>query len=119
MKTLADYKDDEALDVWVEILEHVLAITNDDEIVKMYTENKAPAKIALKAIKDHKEDVKAILLAIDDSPLTGVNIVSRLVANINCFMNDEEMRSFFASQVQNGEQNASTPATETTEANGQ
>lgn len=115
MKTLADYKDEEALDVWVEILEPTLKIVKDKGILQMFKDGSAPAEIAIQAIKSHKSDVKKILLSVDDTPITGVNIVTRLAANIECFIKEKELKDFFGSQVQKAVQSASTPAMETTE----
>lgn len=115
MKTLADYKDDEALDVWVEILEPALKIFKDKAILKLFKGGKAPVDIAIAVLKKHKKEVTEILLAIDDEPITGVNIITRLAANIECFMKEKELRDFFASQAQKRVQNVSTPATESTE----
>lgn len=115
MKTLADYKDEEALDVWVEILEPALKIFKDKAILKLFKDGKAPVEIAIAALKKHKKEVTEILLAVDNEPITGVNVITRLAANIECFMKEKELRDFFGSQVQKAVQSASTPVTETTE----
>lgn len=115
MKTLADYRDDEALDVWVGILEPALKIFKDKAILKLFKDGKAPVDIAIATLKKHKKEVTEILLAIDDEPITGVNIITRLAANIECFMKEKELRNFFDLQAQRKVQNVSTPATESTE----
>lgn len=115
MKTLSDYKDDEAIDLWATILDPLMVIVGDEEIKKMYAEKKSYASIAAVAIKEHKEQVKEVILAIDDTPITASNLMTRVLVNMLDMVNDGEYGAFLNSQVQKDGQSASTPATESTE----
>lgn len=115
MKTLADYKDDEAIDVWMDMLDPIVKIMQDKEIATMYRAKKPYMQIIKKAVKKHKKDVEKIVLAIDDTPITATNFMPRLVGNVLLILNDKDCKGFFVSQAQTEVQNASAPATETTE----
>ena len=77
MKKLSDYKDEEALDLWADLFDSIVAITSDEEVKKL--KGKPPIEIAKGILKLHRSEVVAILLRIDPAPIDGLNIVIRFL----------------------------------------
>lgn len=113
MKKLSDYKDEAAIDLWADLLEYASVIFSDPEVRKVA--NGSKIKLAKTMLKLHKKEVCEMLLAIDDEPINGLNIVIRLVSILNEVGEDPALRDFFGMQSQNETQESSGSATETTE----
>lgn len=103
MKGLSDYKGEEAIELWADLLEPVNTIMGDEEVVKIIKSNKkSPMQKASAILKSHRKEAEDILLRIDPSPLNGLNIVIRLVSIIVELGKNDDIRDFFgfAEQVQ-------------------
>ena len=101
MKKLADYKNEEAIDLWADLLDPISIIVSDGEIKKSITDKKPPVVIAKEILKAHKKEATEILLRIDPEPLNALNIVIRL-ADILMELNNSELQGFFGSAAQTG-----------------
>lgn len=99
MKKLTDYKDEEALELWGDLIGPMARILGDEKTKKVVN-TKKPLDIAKSILADHKQDAMEIMLRIDPTPLDGLNIVTRLVGVILEIMNNEELRGFFVSAEQ-------------------
>lgn len=95
MKKLSDYKGDEAIDLWMDLLDPLTAIFTDDEIKKIVTHGENKIIIAKTLLKNHKSDVVEIMTRIDPEPIDGLNIITRLIALITEIGDNEEVKSFF------------------------
>lgn len=113
MKRLSDYKDEAAIDLWADLLEYASIIFTDPEVKKVA--NGSKIGLAKTMLKLHKKEVCNMLLAIDDEPIDGLNIVIRLVSILNEVGEDPELRDFFGLQGQQEKQESSGSATEITE----
>ncbi len=108
MKKLSDYKDEEALELWGDLLDPMTRILADDNVQKSLNSGKAPFLIAKDILAAHKEDAVAILLRIDPTPIDGVNIIMRVVSVVLEFMNTPELKGFFKSAGQDKTESEST-----------
>lgn len=95
MKKLSDYHDEDAIELWADLLDSLINIFKDEEIIEVCRAKKPSLFIAQKILKLHKEDASTILLTIDPTPLNGLNILVRLVGVINEVSTDPTLRSFF------------------------
>lgn len=103
MKKLSDYKGDEALELWGDLMEPIMTMLADDEVQKIYKSGKPKVFIATELLKMHKKEVSQILLRIDPTPLDGMNVVIRLVGLLTDFSTVPEIASFFESAGQEPE----------------
>lgn len=104
MKKLSDYKGEEAIELWADLLDPFVAIVGDKKIAGIIRSKKPPLEIAKEVLKSYKKEATQILLTIDDTPLDGFNIIVRLVDVINEFATNKTMMSFFGSQAEGKEQ---------------
>ena len=112
MKRLSDFEGEAAIDLWADLMDSLSVIFSDPEIQKHAGgSNLDMAKAMLKA---HKKEVCDILLAIDDTPINGMNILVRLVAIFDEVAEDPTLRDFFAMQGQNVTGKSSGSATANT-----
>lgn len=115
MRKLSDYQGDEAIELWADLIEPIAKIIADDEITKIYR-SKPRIEVAKEILRLHKKEATEILTRIDPTPLTGLNIVVRLIELLLEVENSEELKGFFVSAGQVKTENASTgSATENTE----
>lgn len=117
MKKLSDYKGDEAIDLWADLLEPLTRILGDDEIRKVIQSGESKMSIAKTVLKLHKDDAVEIMLRVDPEPIDGLNIILRLVALLADIGQNDEIKSFFgfAEQAQT-EPESSGSVTESIEA---
>ena len=115
MKKLSDYKDEEAIELWANLIEPIGEIISDKEIANIANSNRSKIVLAKEILKRHKKEAKEILLTLDDTPLNALNIVLRLVSLINELNEYEEIADFFVLQGQTKTDNSSGSATENTE----
>ena len=116
MKKLSDYKGDDAIELWADLLEPLTNILGDDKMQKAITSGKAKLMIAKDILKNHKKDAVSILQRIDPAPIDGMNLILRLVAVLSDIGESEELKSFFgyAEQVRTESESIGLP-TENTE----
>jgi len=100
MKKLSDYKDDEAVVLWGELIEPIMKLIADDEVQKIYKSGKPKVLIATEILKVHPTEVSEILLRIDPTPLNGLNIISRFIEILVEISKMPELASFFGSAEQ-------------------
>lgn len=103
MKKLSDYKDDEAVVLWGELIEPIMKLIADDEVQKIYKSGKPKVLIATEILKVHPAEVSEILLRIDPTPLNGLNIVSRFIEILVEISKMPELASFFGSAEQSNQ----------------
>lgn len=117
MKRLSDYKGDEAIELWADLLDPISDILTDKEVAKVTQKGEAPIKIAKTILKNHKSEAADILLRIDPEPLDGFNFIMRLVNLIAEIGENNEIKSFFGYAAQEKAENKSSgSAMESTEA---
>ena len=95
MKKLSDHKGDEAIILWADMLDPMIAILNDEKVKKAITSGKSKIEIAKEILKKHSKEAAQILLLIDPTPLDGLNLILRLVALLSDIEQNEEIASFF------------------------
>lgn len=100
MKKLADYQNDEAIELWADLLEPMTSILGDKAVANVIKSGKPPFLIAKEILKTHTEDAKKIMLRIDPTPIDGLNIITRLVSLVLEFLNNDDLKSFFPSAEQ-------------------
>ena len=117
MKKLSDYKDEAAIDLWADIIDVASPIVNDKEIRKIaQDESKTDLELAKELLKKHKEPICDILLTIDETPINGINLLTRLIALINEIGESPEIADFFGFSGQTEIEESSGSATENTKA---
>ena len=104
MKKLSDYKGDEAIELWVDLLEPLTRILGDKKVQTVIRSKKPKITIAKEILRSHKQDAINIMLRIDPEPIDGLNLVLRLVGLITDIGQNEEIKSFFgyAEQAKTG-----------------
>lgn len=96
MKKLSDYKGEEAIELWADLLEPLSKIFTDEDLKKLGKDGKlTPLQTARIALKKHSEEAVEILLRIDDTPIDGLNILARLIAIFSEIGESEYAKSFF------------------------
>lgn len=95
MKNLSDYKNDEAIELWADLLDPLSEILTDEKIRTVVQSNKNRLEIAKTILKEHPQETNDILLRIDPTPIDGLNIVLRLVSVITDIGKNEEIKGFF------------------------
>lgn len=100
MKKLSDYKGDESIELWAEMLEPFMEILADENVSKELSSGKPVMSVVAEILKKHKTEAKKILLAIDDTPVNAVNFPIRLLSLFTDLMNDEAAKDFFKSAAQ-------------------
>ena len=97
MKRLSDYKGEEAITLWADLLEKFTEILSDEEVVKAFR-SKKPALLRAKVIMTRKpKEAGDLLLRIDPTPLNGLNVITRMATLIDEIMKDSDMMVFFGS----------------------
>lgn len=100
MKKLADYKGEEAIELWADLLEPITRICADEEIAKSIRSGKAPFLVAKDILKLHSQDAMEVMTRIDPTPVNGLNAVARVVEIVIEIINSEELSSFFGNAGQ-------------------
>lgn len=116
MKKLSDYKGDEAIELWADLLEPLTVILGDKKVQNVIQSGQPKLLIAKEILKSHKKEATDILLLIDPEPINGLNIILRLVALLTDIGQNDEIKSFFgyAEQVKTDSESGGS-VTENTE----
>ena len=95
---LAEYQNEDAIDLLADLLDPVTEIIADPEVKRLwYVGNKI--KLIQHALKSHKKQVLEIMARLDDVPVEEYKCnVFTLPIKILQLLNDEELISFFDSQ---------------------
>lgn len=122
MKKLTEFKDDEAMDVLVEILEPAVELSTDSEFVSAMRgdkkKNQKPDRIkAVKiAITDHRDAVVKIMAVLNETPVEEFHYnLLTLPKMVLTILNDKELVDFFTSQGEKDSGNVSGSAMENIE----
>lgn len=115
MKKLSDYKGNEAIELWADLLEPITEIIGDKEIAEILQAPKPPLLKAQAILKKYSAETEKILLRIDPEPLDGLNIIVRLTTVIVEIGQRDDVRAFFgfAGQAQTADESGGS-LTETT-----
>ena len=117
MVRLTDYEDEEAIELWADLLDPISNIINDANIANVIRSGKTRLVIAQEILKKHKKEAEQILLRIDPEPINGLNFVVRLIEILADIGNNEEIKPFFGYAAQEKmEQESSGSAMVNTEA---
>ena len=76
MRKLSDYKGDEAIELWADLIEPIAMILADKSMEATIKSGKPKIVVAKEILKAHKKEATEILLRIDPEPLTGLNIMN-------------------------------------------
>lgn len=95
MKKLSDYKGDDAIELWADLLDPLTTIFTDNEIKGVVQQGKNKIIIAKTLLKKHKSEAVEIMTRIDPEPIDGLNIITRLIALLSEIGENEEIKSFF------------------------
>lgn len=111
MKKLTDYKGDEALELWADLLDPLSVILTDEAIRKVVQSGKSKMDIAKEVLKKHKKEAVKILLRIDNTPIDGLNIITRLMALLSDIGQNDEIKGFFgyAEQAKTESESSGSP----------
>ena len=117
MKKLSDYKGEDAIDLWADLLEPLSTIFTNQEIVKIYRDKTATVVSKSKAIlKECRKETIELLERIDDTPVDGLNIIIRLIELLSELESEESLKGFFGFAGQATMENVSSGSvTESTE----
>lgn len=117
MKRLSDFKGEDALDLWADLLDPLSNILSDQKVAAVVRSGRSKIDIAKTILQEHKKDAAEILQRIDDEPLNGFNIVTRLIAVLADIGENEDVKAFFGYAAQAQKESASSgSAMENTEA---
>ena len=117
MKKLSDYKGDDAIELWADLLDPLIGILTDSKIRDVVQSGRPKIEIAKEILKDHKEEATEIMLRIDPEPINGLNIVLRLVNILADIGQSDEIKSFFGyAEQEQMESESSISVMENTEA---
>ena len=108
MKRLSDYQGEAAIELWMELLEPLTDIFSDKEVQNAITSGGSTLSKAKTVLKNHKKEAAEILLAIDDTPINGLNIILRLVNLLLEFEHSEDFADFFGSSAEATKESASS-----------
>ena len=100
MKKLSDYKGEEAIELWADLLDPFIEIIGDPNISGLLKAKKPPVITAREILKNYKKQATEILLRIDPTPVNGLNILIRLISLLTEIGNDPTMKSFFESSAE-------------------
>lgn len=108
MKRLSDYKGEEAIELWTDLVDPLSIMLGDDELRSVVEHGKNRLEIAKTILKNHKTEAIKILTRIDPEPVNGLNIVLRLITLLGEIGQSEEIRAFFgfAEQVKTDEESS-------------
>ena len=119
MKKLSDYKGEEAIELWGDLLEPFGTIFADKSIANIVRSGKPTIVVAGQILKKYKKEAVQIIERIDDTPVDGLNIIKRLLVLLAEIGSDREMTDFFGLSERGQTEGESTgSATEITEDGG-
>jgi hypothetical protein len=96
MKKLSDYKGEEAIDLWANLVEPISMIMSDKEVKDVFKDKeKTIAEKAKICLKSHKAEIKEILLSVDETEIDGINLVIRFIDILKEIEENEELKVFF------------------------
>lgn len=121
MKRLSDYKNEEALDLLVDIMEPAAELMSDSDTVQLLYSKVAGDRMkgVKQMIKEHKGAVIEILAALEGVPVNEFECsVFTLPTRLLEILNDKELLSFFMDQQTQNSETSSSSAMDHTQENG-
>ena len=120
MKKLSDYKNEQALDLLVEILEPCVEIMADEEVVDKIQNGKTRMEGVKLMIANHKSAVISLLAALDGCPVSEYECsFFTLPLRLMEVITDKELLSFFTDAQTLNSNTAFGSAMENTEEHGE
>lgn len=94
----SDYKNEDAIELLVDLIDPLEEIANDEEIKKSMSGDIVPVKIAKVLLKKHPKELLQILARIDGTPVEKYKIsAAGIVGKLVSLLNNEDFLSFFTS----------------------
>lgn len=117
MRKLSDFKDEEAIELWADLLDPLTVIFGDEGFAKLSKQKKPILEQAKYILKNHKKEAIEILTRIDpDEPIDAISVITRTLAIFSEIGQRKELGSFFGSAEQatpeNGPSGSRTASTE-------
>lgn len=100
MKKLSDYKGEEAIILWDDLLDPLIAIVKNPEVKKLARSGGNKLEIARGLIRLQQKEITEMLLRIDPTPIDGLNIITRLIDLFSEIGQNKELVSFFGYAAQ-------------------
>lgn len=97
MKRLSDYKEEEAIELWMDLLDPIGNILSNEKIKWAYKKSGNRIQVAKAIISECKTDAVQILLRIDPTPIDGLNLITRLIDLLMEIEGSEDLKPFFHS----------------------
>lgn len=109
---LSEFKNEEALDLLIDIIDPISALFTDEEFVREARRNSQIMAIKV-GLKNHKKEVIEILARLNKTPVEEYecNLITITKDLIDLF-NDKEIKDFFTYQVLMEEETASSEPTD-------
>lgn len=116
MRKLSEFQDEEALDLLADILPPVSAIAADKSVQGAFKSGTSLAEIVKLLIKAHKGEVMQIMASLEGVSVEDFHCnLLTLPMMLLQILNDEDLKSFFTSAVQNMPNDSFGSVTATTE----
>lgn len=117
MKKLSDYKGNDAIDLWADLLIPMSSIMGDEKVANVVRSGMPKMMIAQTILKNHADDAVEILTRIAGEPVDGLNVIMQLISLLADIGQNDDIKSFFgyAEQV-NKDSESGGSVTESTEA---
>lgn len=95
MKKLSDYKGEEAIELWADLLEPIAELISSKEIADTIKSGASKITIAKTILKNNPDKAVSILERIDDTPVDGMNVIVRLIELLAEMGSNDTVKSFF------------------------
>ena len=117
MKKLSEFKDEEAIELWADLLDPITKIFSDKNFAIMSKQKRPVLEQVKYILKNHKNEAITILNRIDpEEPIDAISVVTRTLAIFSEIGQRKELGSFFGSAEQAKPENGSSGSvTENTE----
>lgn len=96
MKKLSDYTGEQAVELWAEIMPMIGSVISDGTVKEIIQQGGTALELAGGILGVKAKEVAGILTAIDPTPVSGLNIIGRLVSLITEVSSDPALADFFA-----------------------
>ena len=95
MKRLSDYTGNDAIELWADILDPLTAILGDGKVRAAIQSKVSALTIAKVILENRSKEAESILTRIDDTPINGLNILTRLIALLADIGSSDDVKGFF------------------------
>lgn len=119
MKKLSDYKDEEAMELWADLIQPCVKIFGTESVQKTFKQGVPKLLMAQEIMKSCPDEACDIMRRIDpDTPIDGISVVARLLSLLKEVTENPAVQPFLASVAEaQKEQNSFGSAMENTEDN--